>query len=58
LQRLYELLQSAAVDHPIAMLAQHCGLIDPANLSQMFRRRFGISPSELRAGRLSSEDSS
>ncbi|WP_397473788.1 helix-turn-helix domain-containing protein [Pusillimonas sp.] len=56
LQRLYDLLQTACDEQPIAKLAQRCGLLDPANLSQLFRRRFGVSPRGLREGRPLSEN--
>lgn len=34
----------------IAMLAHRCGLHDTPNVSRMFRRRFGMSPSQAQAG--------
>lgn len=51
LQRLYRMLRNPLDDRPITVLAAHCGLIDPPNLSQMFRRRFGLCPKELREQR-------
>lgn len=51
LQQLFRLLQNAADHRPIAVLAQLCGLYDAPNVNQLFRRRFGASPSDVRATR-------
>lgn len=51
LQQFFRLLQNAADRRPIAVLAQRCGLYDAPNVNQMFRRRFGASPSDIRARR-------
>lgn len=48
LQRLLYLLQKESATIPIHLLAQRCGLYDAVNISRMFRRRFGVSPSEAR----------
>lgn len=50
LQRFRALLQRAHPAIPIADLAARCGLYDAPNLSRLFRARFGMSPSEFRAG--------
>lgn len=47
LQQLARLLQGGGSE-PIYLLAQRCGLHDHSNLNQMFRRRFGISPRDMR----------
>ncbi|MCK9511809.1 MAG: helix-turn-helix domain-containing protein [Pigmentiphaga sp.] len=52
LQQLFRLLQNPSDHRPIATLAQRCGLYDTPNVNQMFRRRFGASPSDVRAQRL------
>lgn len=49
LQQLFGLLQNPADRRPIALLAQTCGLYDAPNVNQMFRRRFGANPSDVRA---------
>jgi len=51
LQQFFRLLQTPADHRPIALLAQRCGLYDAPNVNQMFRRRFGASPSEVRVRR-------
>lgn len=51
LQALLRLLQNPADHRGIAVLAQSCGLYDTPNVNQMFRRRFGASPSDLRTPR-------
>jgi len=51
LRQFLGLLQNASDDRSIAALAQCCGLYDAPNVNQMFRRRFGISPSDARARR-------
>lgn len=48
LQSLARLLQHLP-HHPIAQLAQQCGLHDTPNLSRLFRQRFGHTPREFRA---------
>ncbi|MGE4338405.1 MAG: helix-turn-helix domain-containing protein [Pigmentiphaga sp.] len=51
LQQLFRLLQNPADQRSIATLAQRCGLYDAPNVNQMFRRRFGASPSDVRVRR-------
>lgn len=51
LQRLKQLLLHAPNGPTIAALAQRCGLHDAANLTGMFRQRFGMSPRQMRAER-------
>jgi AraC family transcriptional activator of tynA and feaB len=51
LQRLMRLLQTAPDGLPIARLAERCGLYDTPNVNQMFRKRFGLSPRDIRASR-------
>ena len=42
-----ELLAGTAL--PIAEIAEQCGFPDASNFSRAFRRRYGVSPSSLRA---------
>lgn len=35
-------------DLNITQVATHCGFLDPSHFSRMFRRRFGMSPSDMR----------
>lgn len=49
LEQFLQALQSAPAQVPIHRLAERCGLYDTPNVGQMFRRRFGMSPSEARA---------
>lgn len=49
LQKMMGLLKNPADLRPIATLAQSCGLYDTPNVSQMFRKRFGASPRDIRA---------
>jgi len=48
LQRFMRLLRVAGPDATIAALAARCGFFDPPTFNQTFRRRFGVSPGELR----------
>ncbi|NYT24418.1 helix-turn-helix domain-containing protein [Alcaligenaceae bacterium] len=48
LQKLYQMLRNPLERRPISALAPLCGLYDIPNVSQMFRKRFGMSPSEAR----------
>ena len=48
-QQFLRLLQDPSDQRPISVLAQRCGLYDAPNVNQMFRRRFGTSPSDIRA---------
>ncbi|TWG95035.1 AraC-like DNA-binding protein [Mesorhizobium sp. J18] len=48
LQQLLRLLQKEKGNSPIHLLAQRCGLYDLPNINRLFRRRFGMSPSEAR----------
>lgn len=41
-------LSSPAVDEPVAHIAQRWGIADPAHFNRMFKKRFGITPGELR----------
>lgn len=49
LQQLMLLLRKEKGNAPIHLLAQRCGLYDHPNLNRLFRRRFGMSPSDARA---------
>lgn len=49
LQQFLHLLQKENKRQPIQMLALRCGLYDWPNVSRLFRRRFGVSPSDVRA---------
>lgn len=49
LQRLMRLLQRTSDGAPVAVLAYRCGFHDIPNLNQMFRKRFGVSPTQARA---------
>lgn len=49
LQKLMGLLKNPADSRPISALAQSCGLYDTPNVNQMFRKRFGASPRDIRA---------
>ncbi|MBQ2263635.1 MAG: helix-turn-helix domain-containing protein [Loktanella sp.] len=53
LQRLMRLLQTAPDGLPIVRLAERCGLYDAPNVNQMFRKRFGMSPRDIRASKIS-----
>lgn len=48
LQKLHQMLRNPWETRPIAALAPLCGLYDIPNVNQMFRRRFGVSPSHVR----------
>ncbi len=47
LDRLRRALESADARVPVADLALACGILDTANLSRRFRRRFGMSPTDV-----------
>jgi AraC family transcriptional regulator len=51
-ERRLERGKRALVDtgDPIASIAQACGFADQAHFARAFRQRFGVSPSEMRAG--------
>ncbi|MEO3435599.1 helix-turn-helix domain-containing protein [Inquilinus sp. CAU 1745] len=49
LQRLMRLLQRTSDGALVAVLAYRCGFHDIPNVNQMFRRRFGVSPTQARA---------
>lgn len=49
LQRLMRLLQRTSDGALVTVLAYRCGFHDIPNLNQMFRRRFGVSPTQARA---------
>lgn len=51
LDRARNLLERAPPHLGIAEIAQHCGLYDTPNFSRMFRRRFGLAPSDVRKTR-------
>jgi len=48
LLKLHQMLRNPLEPRPVAALAPLCGLYDTPNVSQMFRRRFGMSPTEVR----------
>lgn len=48
LLKLRQMLRNPLERRPVAALATLCGLYDTPNVSQMFRRRFGMSPTEAR----------
>lgn len=48
LQAAHRDLSSTAVDEPIIQVAQRWGITDPAHFSRMFKKRFGLTPGELR----------
>ncbi|MDS1141192.1 helix-turn-helix domain-containing protein [Pusillimonas sp. SM2304] len=50
LQQFFRLLQQDTRHVPIYALAQRCGLYDVPNINRLFRKRFGLSPREARAG--------
>lgn len=50
LQQFMRLLQKENGAPSIQVAAMRCGLHDSSNVSRMFRKRFGISPTEARAG--------
>lgn len=50
LQKLAQLLQKSDQQLTIAQLASECGLYDAPNLSRLFKRKFGLSPQDYRAG--------
>lgn len=50
LQQFLHLLQREDKAVPIQILSMRCGLYDGPNVSRMFRKRFGMSPGEARAG--------
>ncbi|MGB6103309.1 MAG: helix-turn-helix domain-containing protein [Pusillimonas sp.] len=49
LQQFMRLLQKENGTLPIQILALRCGFYDWSNVGRMFRKRFGMSPSEARA---------
>lgn len=51
LDRARTLLATAPPEATIGDIAMRCGLQDPTNFARQFRRRFGMSPSELRQRR-------
>jgi AraC-like DNA-binding protein len=52
LDRARMLLEQAPADLAIADIAVQCGLYDTTNFSRQFRRRFGISPTDVRQAEL------
>lgn len=56
LQQLLRLLQKEQGNVHIHTLAQRCGLYDVPNVNRVFRRRFGMSPSEARAAAVQRPD--
>ena len=48
LQAVHRDLLDAAVEEPVAHVAERWGITDPAHFSRMFKKRFGVSPGELR----------
>lgn len=50
LQKLHRMLLDPLERRPIAALAPPCGLYDIPNVNQMFRKRFGLPPSQARRG--------
>lgn len=48
LRKAHQLLTLAPPHLSIAELAAHCGFLDNASFSRLFRRRFGLRPSDLR----------
>lgn len=48
LQAVHRDLLEAAVEEPVAHVAERWGITDPAHFSRMFKKRFGVSPGELR----------
>ncbi|WP_171015698.1 helix-turn-helix domain-containing protein [Devosia sp. FKR38] len=50
LDRARDMLEHAPIELSIGDIAQQCGLYDTVNFSRMFRRRFGVAPSEVRKG--------
>jgi AraC-like DNA-binding protein len=52
LQAAYSELSSTAVDEPVIQTARRWGITDPAHFSRMFKKRFGVTPGELRRNAL------
>ena len=48
LQAAHRDLSSTAVDEPVIQVAQRWGITDPAHFSRIFKKRFGLTPGELR----------
>ena len=48
LWKLHQMLHNPLEQRPVGALAALCGLYDTPNVSQMFRKRFGMSPSAVR----------
>lgn len=48
LQAAHRDLSSTTVDEPVIQVAQRWGITDPAHFSRMFKKRFGLTPGELR----------
>jgi AraC-like DNA-binding protein len=48
LQAAHRDLTSAAVDEPVIRIARRWGIADPSQFSRMFKKRFGLTPGELR----------
>lgn len=50
LQAAYGDLTAARVGEPVIRIAERWGLPDPAHFNRLFKRRFGLTPGELRRG--------
>ncbi|MFP1683143.1 helix-turn-helix domain-containing protein [Alloalcanivorax sp. C16-1] len=50
LHRAHQLLTSAPAHLGVAELAARCGFLDSSSFSRLFRRRYGLRPSDLRPG--------
>lgn len=52
LRRTRDALENSSDRRPISIIAEQWGFEDPSAYSRMFRKEFGVSPSEARAGGL------
>ncbi len=48
LQAAHRDLSEATFEEPVAHVAERWGITDPAHFSRLFKKRFGVSPGELR----------
>lgn len=50
MKKAHQMLQKASTHYSIAEVAAHCGFMDHASFSRLFRQHYGVSPSDVRQG--------
>jgi AraC-like DNA-binding protein len=50
LRKTRDALENSADSRPIFTIAEQCGFWDPSTYSRMFKKEFGVSPSDARSG--------